>query len=83
VQITIDTASRSEAETLAAVLPGTPQAGSIRGYGFIRFRCANRREFEAVKEKVDEAVQELELAWVRVRHGDEEWFFRARQARAS
>ncbi len=81
MQVTIDTASRDEAETLAASLPGAPLATSVRGYGLIRLRCRDRKEMHAVIAAVDEAVQRLELPWARVRHGDEEQMFRGRLRR--
>jgi hypothetical protein len=83
VQISIDTVSRSEAETLAASLPGAPQTASARGYGLIRFRCRDKRELQDLIASIHEAVQKLGLSWVRVRHGDEEHVFRGRHRQAS
>jgi hypothetical protein len=82
VQITIDTASREEAEALAAILPGAPIATSVRGYGLIRARCASEREVRDLLDAVSEAVHRFALPWARVRRGDEEHMFRGRVKRA-
>ena len=76
VQITIDTASREEAEKLASELPGSPKATSVRGYGLIRYRCRSNNEAEDLLSAVNDAVQRHKLPWVRVRRGDDERVFR-------
>lgn len=78
VQITIDTASRAEAEVLASALPGAPTATSVRGYGLIRARCRTERDVRELLDAVNEAVQRHQLPWARVRRGDEEHMFRGR-----
>lgn len=83
VQITIDTASRDEAELIAPLLPGAPTATSVRGYGLIRARCGSEREVHDLLDAVNEAVQRFSLPWARVRRGDEEHMFRGRVRRAS
>jgi len=76
VQITIDTVSRREAETLASELPGSPKATSVRGYGLIRYRCRTNAEVNDLLSVVNDAVRRHQLPWVRVRRGDDEHVFR-------
>lgn len=83
VHITIDTASREEAELLASKLPGEPTATSVRGYGLIRARCRSEHEVRDLLDAVNQAVQRHALPWARVRRGDEEHMFRGRVQRAS
>jgi hypothetical protein len=83
VHITIDTASREEAEKLASSLPGQPAATSVRGYGLIRTRCRSEREVSNLLDAVDDVVRRHSLLWARVRRGDEEHMFRGSVSRAS
>lgn len=83
VRITIDTASREQAEVLAAILPGEPTATSVRGYGLIRARCTSEREVRDLLDAVSEAVHRFSLPWARVRRGDEEHMFRGSVRRTS
>ena len=86
VRITIDTASREEAEVLASSLPNPALATSVtsvRGFGLIQARCRSEREVADLLDAVSEAVRRHSLPWVRVRRGDEEHMFRGRTRRAS
>jgi hypothetical protein len=71
VRVTIDTSSREEAELVSQLLPVPAQAGSVRGVGFVRLRCAGR-DVKAVIEAARAAVEGHGLAWLRVRVGDED-----------
>jgi hypothetical protein len=79
VQVTIDTASREEAELIAALLPYEVDTRSVRGYGFIRFRCRNVAETRAILDAVGAGAALHELPWIRVRWDDEERVFRRGQ----
>lgn len=76
MQVTIDTPSRDDARIVAASLPGSPTASSVRGYGIVRMLCRSRRELQELLHSVDEVVQQHQLRWARVRYEDEEHFFR-------
>lgn len=73
VQVTIDTASRGEAELIAAELPGQPHATSRRGYGVIRMRLGREEEARDLLAILESCVQRHKLSWARLRHGDDEW----------
>jgi hypothetical protein len=77
VQVTIDTASREDAELLSDLLPVPAKAGSVRGVGFVRLRCRAREVME-ILEAARAAVERHGLAWLRVRVGDDEHVFRRR-----
>jgi hypothetical protein len=81
--VTIDAGSKADAETIAAALPGRPEAKSWRGYGVIRLRFSKQSEAREVLPLVGECVARHELSWARVRIGDDERMFRARSRRAS
>ena len=81
MRVLIDTDSRHDALRLAGSLPGSVQAGSVRGYGLIRTTCRDKRELEKLLDMVDTAVQVHELRWVRVRLGDDEHVFRGNGGR--
>lgn len=86
VRITIDTASREEAQVLASSLPDPAVATmvtSVRGFGLIRASCRSEREVEDLIDAVSEAVRRHSVPWARVRRGDEEHMFRGRARRAS
>jgi hypothetical protein len=82
VKVIIDTDSREDALTLADALPGSPEAGSVRGYGLVRMVCKNKHELHDLFSAVDEAVQRHKLRWARVRYGDDERVFRSSERRA-
>jgi hypothetical protein len=76
VQVTIDTASREEAELIAAMLPHQAEARSVRGFGFIRLRCRTMAETLRILDVVGAGATLHDLPWIRVRWEDEERVFR-------
>jgi hypothetical protein len=83
VQVTIDAGSKGDAELIAGVLPGRPEAKSWRGYGVVRLRLKKLEEARDLLPMVAECVQRHGLAWARVRVGDDEQMFRGHKRRAS
>jgi hypothetical protein len=77
VQVTIETASRAEAELIAQQLPVTASAQSWRGFGVIRVGTESKEELNALIEAVARGFREHSLKWARVRYGDEERVFKA------
>lgn len=75
VQMIIDTGSRADAERIAEMVPGG-QAASWRGYGVIRLRFRTTAEARELLSVVRDAVEAYDLAWARVRIGDDETMFR-------
>jgi hypothetical protein len=78
VHVTIETASRAEAELLAALLQPVPKAEAWRGYGVIRLTLRDVAQTESVIETVADGVEQYALQWTRVRYGDEERVFGTR-----
>jgi hypothetical protein len=76
VHVTIETASKAEAEVIAALLEPNAKAESWRGYGVIRLALRNANETAALIETIAEGVQRYDLPWTRVRYDDEERIFR-------
>jgi hypothetical protein len=76
VNVTIDTASKEEAELIAALLPHKVEAKSVRGYGFIRLRCRSEAETRRVLDAVGAGAELHRFSWIRVRWEDEERVFR-------
>ncbi len=76
-RVTIEAASKAEAELLVPHLPVRASAASWRGYGVIRLGPLGPHERRAVIEAVSRAFGELGLQWARIRHGDEEHVLRA------
>ena len=77
VRVTIETASKAEAELIAQRLPVRAQAQAWRGYGVIRVEANGHQETEALIDAVWQGFEENKLRWTRVRYGDEERVFRA------
>jgi hypothetical protein len=77
VQVTIEVASKAEAELIAERLPVKASAQSWRGFGVIRLGARNRAETETFIEAVSRSFQEHKLQWARVRYDDEERVFKA------
>ena len=78
MQVTIDAGSRSDAELIAAALPGQPEAVSRRGYGLVRLRLRSRDDVGKLIPILEGCVQRHNLAWARLRAGDDEWMIRGR-----
>jgi hypothetical protein len=76
VHVTIDTASRKDAELIAALLPHEVEAKSVRGYGFIRLRCRSMTERQRILDAVGSGAELSGVPWIRVRWEDEERVFR-------
>ena len=77
VRVTIETASKAEAELIAQRLPVRARAESWRGFGVIRLGAKTRKETNDFIEAVSRSFEEHRLQWARVRYGDEERVFKA------
>jgi hypothetical protein len=77
VRITIETASKAEAELLARQLPVDAQAQSWRGLGVIRLGVKDKVETRMLIEAVSRSFHQQGLRWARVRYDDEERVFKA------
>jgi hypothetical protein len=77
VRVTIETASKAEAELIAERLPVQARAEAWRGFGVIRLGARSRRETTEFIEAVSRSFEELKLQWARVRYDDEERVFRS------
>jgi hypothetical protein len=82
VQVTIETASKAEAELIAQRLPVKARAESWRGFGVIRLGAKTRKDTENFIRAVSQSFEEHELQWARVRYDDEERVFKANGRRA-
>ena len=82
VRVTIETASKEEAELIAQRLPVKAAAESWRGFGVIRLGARSKEETRDFIDAVSQSFQEHKLQWVRVRYDDEERVFRANGKRA-
>ena len=77
VRVTIEAASKAEAELIAKELPVKARAESWRGFGVIRLGAKSRQETERFIDAVSQSFHEHKLQWARVRYDDEERVFRA------
>jgi len=77
VRVTIETASKAEAELIAQALPQTVDVRSWRGLGVIRVGAKSNKEANALIEAVSRSFDAHSLKWARVRYDDEERVFRA------
>lgn len=77
VRITIEAASKAEAELIAQRLPVKARAESWRGFGVIRLGAKTREETRSFIDAVSRSFEEHKLQWARVRYDDEERVFRA------
>jgi len=77
VRITIETASKAEAELLAQQLPVDAPAQSWRGLGVIRLAVKDKAETRTLIEAVSRGFDQHRLRWARVRYDDEERVFKA------
>jgi ribonuclease HI len=82
VRVTIETASKAEAELIAERLPVKARAQSWRGFGVIRLGAKDRAETNDFIEAVARSFQEHKLQWARVRYDDEERVFKSNGRRA-
>jgi hypothetical protein len=77
VRVTIETASRAEAELIARELPVKARADAWRGLGVIRLAVKSERETNELIDAVSRMFHENSLKWARVRYDDEERVFKA------
>lgn len=77
VRVTIEAASKAEAELIAQQLPFEAQAQSWRGFGVIRLGHRSKAETSDCIESVSQSFRQHALRWARVRYGDEERIFKA------
>ena len=77
--VMIDVESRSDAEVIAASLPGCAETLFIRGYGMVRLRAWKEREIPRLLAAVGDCVERDGIRWARVRFDDEERIFRKRR----
>lgn len=83
VQVTIETASKAEAQLIARELPVKAEAQSWRGFGVIRLAAKSRQDVQALIEDVSRGFYAHGLHWARVRYGDEERVFKVNGHRPS
>ena len=76
VRVTIEAASKAEAELIAQRLPIKASAESWRGFGVIRLGVKDRQEAQRFIAAVSRSVHEHGLHWARVRYDDEERVFK-------
>ena len=77
VRVTIETASRAEAQLIAEELPVDVEARSWRGLGVIRLGAESKEETNRLIEAVSRSFHQHRLKWARVRYDDEERVFKA------
>ena len=77
VRVTIETASKAEAELIAETLPVSARPESWRGFGVIRVGARDKEETNELIEAVSRSFHEHSLKWTRVRYDDEERVFKA------
>jgi hypothetical protein len=79
VQVTIEAASKAEAELIAQRLPvkAKARAESWRGFGVIRLGANSKAETDSLIDAVSRSFHEHSLKWARVRYDDEERVFKA------
>jgi hypothetical protein len=77
VHVTIETASKAEAQLIAEKLPMRAEAQSWRGFGVIRVGAKDKQETNALIDAVSRSFHEHSLKWARVRYDDEERVFKA------
>jgi hypothetical protein len=82
VRVTIEAASKAEAELIAQRLPVEARAESWRGFGVIRLAAKSRQDVQELIESVSRVFHAHELRWARVRYDDEERVFKLNGRRA-
>ena len=82
VQVTIETASKAEAQLIAGELPMRVEAHSWRGFGVIRLAAKSRKDVQELIEGVSRVFDAHGLHWTRVRYDDEERVFKANGRKA-
>ena len=77
VRVTIEAASKAEAELIAERLPVEARAESWRGLGVIRLGARDKEETNELIDAVSRSFHEHSLKWTRVRYDDEERVFKS------
>jgi hypothetical protein len=77
VHVTIEAASKAEAELIAERLPVEARAESWRGLGVIRLGARDKEETNELIDAVSRSFYEHSLKWTRVRYDDEERVFKS------
>jgi hypothetical protein len=77
VWVTIEAASKAEAELIARQLPVEGRAESWRGFGVIRLGRRSAEETRELIDAVSQSFRQHEIQWARVRYDDEERVFKA------
>jgi hypothetical protein len=77
VRVTIEVASKAEAELIAQRLPVDARPQTWRGLGVIRLSARSLQETNDFIEVVSQSFQEHKLRWARVRYDDDERVFRS------
>jgi hypothetical protein len=77
IHVTIEAASKAEAQLIADELPMRADAQSWRGFGVIRVGAKSKRETNELMEAVSRSFHEHGLKWARIRYDDEERVFKA------
>jgi hypothetical protein len=83
VRVTIEAASKAEAELIAERLPIAARAESWRGLGIIRTVTKDKGETDKLIKAVSLSFDESGLRWARVRYDDEERVFKAKGQRVA
>jgi len=76
IRVTIEAASKADAQLIAQQLPIAANAKSWRGFGVIRVDAKDKHETKTLIDAVSQGFREHRLKWARVRYGDEELFFK-------
>lgn len=81
MRVTIEAASKAEAELIAEGLPVRGRVQAWRGRGVIRLGARTRAEKDDFIAAVERSFQEHKLRWARVRYDDDERVFRSNGTR--
>jgi hypothetical protein len=76
VRVTIEAASKADAELIAKQLPVEGEAQSWRGLGVVRVGAKDKNETKELIDAVSRTFRAHGLKWARVRYGDEERVFK-------
>ena len=83
VRVTIEAASKADAELIAELLPVEARVQTWRGLGVIRLGRRSQEETDELIDAVWRGFEEHKLQWARVRYDDDERVFRANGRRAN
>jgi hypothetical protein len=77
VRVTIETASKAEAQLIAESLPAKARAEAWRGLGVIRLAAKSTQDVQELIDSVSRGFEAHGLQWARVRYDDEERVFKS------